>query len=226
MRTRRYRGVTRAQLAIGVASLFCAAVVSPTYAQEGPSPGPTGSAWATALSNTWSRGAATVAVITSQDQPTSVRFWSEFIEGAWVRDNRGLVQIVNLSKEREPALVRSLGINHFPTVVVYRRGPKGVTQVGRISDCTTAEDLAGGIRTLDLGLEPAGVPDSAVMRVAFGGNVFPSQQFETPAPQAPVASPPAPMVSVPPAMAPTQPAPTMSITPTMVQQPVLTTMPA
>ena len=67
-------------------------------------------------------GAPTVAVVTAPDQPASARCWSELNVGAWARANRGLVQFVNLSRDANPELVRTMGITRFPTVVVYARG--------------------------------------------------------------------------------------------------------
>jgi hypothetical protein len=169
----------------------------------------TKSALPAALAMTRTRGAATVAVVTSSDQPASVRFWNEFYDGAWARFNRGIVQVVNVSKDSDPGLVRTMGVNRFPSVIVYTRGPQGIGQLTTIADCDTAESLTARLRALDLGLEPSGKADPAVSATSFGGDVYPSNQFSPPQPQCnpPVTSSPPqnqpPAVSMTPSFQPT-----------------------
>jgi hypothetical protein len=141
------------------------------------------SALASALATTQSRGVATVAVITSADQPSSVRFWNEFYDGAWARSNRGLVQLVNVSKEAEPELVREMGVNRFPSVIAYGRGPQGVRQLATITDCGNEEALSARLSALDLGLNPSGKADPAVRAAAYSGDVYASNQTPPSPPQ-------------------------------------------
>ena len=98
--------------ALSATLLFIAG--SPLLAQVNPSPKPTPSAFGAALAKTRTDGAATIAVYTASNQPESVRIWNSFYEGAWARTNRGLVQLVNVSSDTEPSLVRTAGVTDFP----------------------------------------------------------------------------------------------------------------
>ena len=189
----------------------------PLRAQDAPpAPRAVDPAMDAALTTTRTRGVATVAVFTAPERPASARFWAEFNEGAWARANRGLVQLVNVPKERNADLVRALGITRFPTVVIFGRGPGGVgvAKLGTITDCETPEGLAQWLRALDPGAARA---DAAVARTLYGGDVYPSQQVPPPAAQAPPqvqAQPqpqPAPMLMAAP--------PAVSTTATMIQVP-------
>src|SRR6185437_15023599 len=134
-----------------------------------------------ALATTKARGAATVAVFTSADQPASVRFWSEFYHGDWARKNRGLVQVVNIAKDDHPDLVRAMDVTRFPTVVIYTRGPRGVAKLGTITDCNSAEEMVGWLRALDTEARPARQVDVSVTPALYGGgDVYPSQQYPYP----------------------------------------------
>ncbi len=207
MRTLRQRGWASTALALS-ATLFLLGSF-PLHAEEKITSKPSSSALGAALQMTRTRGVATVAVLTSSEQPSSIRFWNEFNDGAWARTNRGLVQVVNVSKDAEPGLIRTMGALRFPTVIVYARGPRGVTHLGTIADCDTAEALVERLRSLDLGVNPPAKADQAVSQTAFGGDTYPSQQ----------ASPP-PASYCPPVTAAPQPqlvAPTLSLTPTVPQ---------
>jgi hypothetical protein len=182
-------------------------------AQEKVPPKSTASALGSALAMTRTRGAATVAVVTSSDQPSSVRFWNEFYDGAWARINRGLVQVVNVSTDTEPGLVRTMGVSRFPSVIVYARGPQGVAQLATFTGCDNPEGLSARLQALDLGLTPSGKADPAVSATSFGGDIHPSNQFSSP--QTPYCPP---VTSSPP---PQNPQPTLALTPSI--QPTLTT---
>jgi hypothetical protein len=163
-------------------------------ADEKATANPSGSSVGQALAGTLSKGVPTVAVFTTESQPGSVRLWNEFNETAWARTNRGLVQVVNVSKEREAGFVRSSGIVQFPSVVVYARGPKGVMVLGSIQDCPDASSLVARMVSLSVGMEPLAAVDPSVRPTVYGGDTYPSQQYQPPATTAPppVASTPAP----------------------------------
>jgi hypothetical protein len=218
MRTVRQLGWASTVLALSATALMLQS--SQLLAQEKVPPKAPVSALATALAMTRTRGAATVAVVTSSSQPTSVRFWSEFYDGAWARFNRGIVQVVNVSKDSEPGLVRTMGVTRFPSVIVYTRGPQGIAQLATIADCDTAESLSARLRALDLGLEPSGKADPAVNVTSLGGDVYPSNQFSPPQVQC---NPP---VTAPPPQSPPQtvslalsPQPTLTTTANLIQMP-------
>ncbi len=134
----------------------------------------------TALRTTRTRGAATVAVVTAQDRSDSARLWSELSHGDWARSQRGLVQFVNLTKERDANVVRTLGVTKFPTVLIYGRGPKGVTLLGTADDCTTADAVTARLRGFDLADAAPATVDPALFRASHGGDVHPSQQYPPP----------------------------------------------
>ncbi len=180
----------------------------PLRAEDKAASKPLPSPLSAALQITRTHGAATVAILTCSEQPSSERLWKEFYAGAWARANRGLIQVVNVSKEAEPELVRALGVSRFPTVVVYGRGPRGVGQLGTIADCDTVDALVGRLRSLDLGLNPPARTDRAVSQAAFGGDVYATQQAQC--------APPAycpPVTTAPPQPQPT----TVSLAPSVSQ---------
>src|SRR4051794_9893162 len=127
MRTHRNRGGAAARVAI--AASVTLALLTRLRAEEGPVAVPDGSTLSAPLAVTEARGAATVAVFTSADEPGSARLWQEFSGADWVRGRRGLVQVVNVTKEGDPDAVRGAGVVKFPTVVVFGRGPNGVTRL-------------------------------------------------------------------------------------------------
>ena len=170
MRNPRQRGWASAALAFAAILLVLGNV--PLRAEDKAASVPSSSPLAAAIQITRTQGAATVAILTSSEQPSSERLWKEFYAGAWARANRGLVQVVNVSKDAEPELVRALGVSRFPTVVVYGRGPRGVGQLGTIADCDTVDALVGRLRSLDLGLNQPARTDRAVSQAAFGGDVY------------------------------------------------------
>ena len=190
MKAPRQRGWA-AGAALSATFLFIAG--SPLFAQVNPSPKPSPSALGAALAKTRTDGVATIAVYTASNQPESVRIWNSFNQGTWARTNRGLVQLVNVSTETEPDLVRMLGTTRFPTVVVYVRKAKGVSHLATIADFGTAEALVNRLRDLDLGLNTGTKRDLAVKQTGLGGDIYPSQQYAPPAPSWPQVqmSPPA-----------------------------------
>ncbi len=207
MRTHKHR----CGLAVRVAIAACLTLVllTRTRADEGPAPAPAtdGPSLSAALATTRTRGAATVAVFTSADEPASARLWQEFHGSDWVRNQRGLVQAVNVTREAEPDAVRSAGVTRFPTAVVYGRGPGGLTVLAAVADCTGAEDLVRRLNAMDLGLalEPTAALDPAVKPAGHGDEVRPSQQHPTPTP--PPSPPSSPVQAQPPQPQPTQPQP-------------------
>jgi hypothetical protein len=194
MRTLRQRGWASAALALSANLALLG--TSPLHAEEKAIQKPSASALGAALQMTRTRGVATVAVLTSPEQPASVQIWKEFYEGTWARTNRGSVELVNVSKETDAGLVRTLNVSHFPTAIVYTRGPQGVRVLGTITDCNTAEDLVARLRSLDLGLNASVKADQAVTATALSSDNYPSGQTQCPAPaycpppqQAPQAQP-------------------------------------
>ncbi len=145
-----------------------------------------------ALATTRTRGAETVAVFTDTDQPASVQFWEGFRDGAWARANRGLVQVVNVSKTDNPDVFALMNVSRVPTVVVYARRGEKLVKLGAITDCDSPEGLSGWLRALELGR--SGQSDTSVTPTIFGGDVRPSPQFQatTPVPAPPVAQTPQP----------------------------------
>jgi hypothetical protein len=211
MKAPRQRGWA-AGAALSATFLFIAG--SPLFAQVNPSPKPSPSALGAALAKTRTDGVATIAVYTASNQPESVRIWNSFNQGTWARTNRGLVQLVNVSTETEPDLVRMLGTTRFPTVVVYVRKAKGVSHLATIADFGTVEALMNRLRDLDLGLDTGTKRDLAVKQTGLGGDIYPSQQYAPPAPSWPQVQ------MAPPAQAQPQPT-TLMLSPPA--QPMLTT---
>ena len=195
MRTPDHRGMS---LAVGllVASMMIVGFPQ-AQAQEQPATHPLPSLIGPALANTLSRGVPTVAVFTSETVPASAQLWNEFHESHWARINRGLVQVVHVSRERDAGFVRSSGVVQIPYVVVYVRGSKGVTVLSSIQDCPDAASLVARMVSLNVGMEPVAMTDSSVRPTAYGGDTYPSQQYQQPVQQQPVTTLPAPTQSQP-----------------------------
>jgi hypothetical protein len=214
MRAFRNRGGAIAAVAIAAAaSLATPDGVSSGLAQDQPDARPTSQGLRDALMITRTRGVATLAVFTTRDQPASLRLWSELRDGDWARTHRGLVQLVEVSKDQDPALVQSLGVARFPTVIAYGCDAKGPRVIATMSDCSDIGALTERIRALDLGLDPAGRVDAAVVTTSFHPDALPSQQYPEAAPaapqypsappQSPPQAPPQPVAPSAPAYAPT-----------------------
>jgi hypothetical protein len=210
MRTPRYRGWACAPLALSATLVLLGN--PPLHAQDTTAAKPSSSALGAALQITRTRGAATIAILTSSAQPSSVGFWKEFYDGAWARTNRGIVQVVNVSKDAEPDVVRAMGVSHFPTVIVYGRGPHGVSQLGTIADCDTPAALIERLRSFDLGINPPARADRAVSQTALGHDVYATQQAQPPPP---VSSPPV----AAPAPQPVSLTPSVQTTASLIQMP-------
>jgi hypothetical protein len=135
----------------------------------------------------------TVAVFTSSEQPGSTRFWSELNASPWARENRGLVQLVQVSKDANTDRVQQMGIGRFPTVVVYARGAGGVMTLGQISDCDSSEGMTRWLRALELAPGRGAQGDASVTPTNYGGDVYPSQQYTQPSPP-PMQAPPQPQM--------------------------------
>jgi hypothetical protein len=166
-----------------------------------------------ALQATQTRGVATLAIVTARDHPASTRLYAEFIRGKWARSQVGLVQIVDLARERDGAFVSTLGVTRFPTVYVYSRGRNGVNLAGTITDCATAEALAARLGRISLTDAAPSPLDPSLFRASHHG-VYPSQQYAPP--PAHVCPPPAPQPSP-------QPTSTLTLTPTAPLQTLTTT---
>jgi hypothetical protein len=196
------------------AAALTAAILSigrpPSHAQEPPAAKSPATVLEAALRTTQAQGVATVVVFTAPDQPASVRFWTEFNNGAWARSRRGLVQLVNISKHDGADLVRLMEITRFPSVVIFARGSRGVSKLGTITDCDSPEGLVRWLRVLETGAGRAEQTDASVRPTLFGGDVYASQQYP-PQPQA------QPQLQAQPQYQPQpQPTPMMTMAPPMV----------
>jgi hypothetical protein len=176
MTTHRQRGWASAALAFAATMILLEN--AQLHGEEQTAPKPSSSALNAAFQITRTHGAATVAVVTSSQEPSSVRFWKELYEGAWARNNRGLVQVVNVSKEADPELVRAMGVSRFPTLIVYSRGARGVGHLATIADCERADAAVERLQSLDLGLSQPAKADRAVSQT--GSDVYPTQQAQAP----------------------------------------------
>ena len=206
MRTLRQRGWASAALALSAGLALHGRC--PLHAEEKSIQIASASALGAAIEVTRTRGAATVAVVTSSEQRSSVQFWKELYDGAWARSNRGFVKLVNVSKDTDPGLVRAMNVSHFPTVVVYGRSPQGVRILETIVDCDNAEAMVARLQSLDVGIDPPAKVDDAVNPTAFSGDQYASGQAQSPppaycppVPQAPQAQPQPMTVSLTPSVA-------------------------
>ncbi len=171
-----------------------------------------------ALQTSRTRGAATIVVVTAIDQPATARLCIDLAQGEWARSQRGLVQIVGLTKEHDADLVCSLGVTRFPTVFVYARGPKGVGLLGfdqRLHDGRCPGRPAPRIRPGGCRSRPRRSRGAAR---AMYGDVYPSQQNPPPPPPQPAPAPapqPAPTLT----LAPAAPTPTLTTSAGLIQMP-------
>lgn len=185
MEGRPMRNLCQRALASAAVALSATLILSGSsrlHAEEKAAQKPSAAALSAALQMTSTRGVPTVAVLTSSEQPPSVRVWNEVYNSAWARANRGFVEVVNVSKDTDPALVRTMEVSHFPTTIVYVKGAKGVRVLGTIADCDTADALVARVRTLDLGLSSLAKADQAVSPVGYVSDGYPSAQTQSPSP--------------------------------------------
>ncbi len=161
------------------------------------------------------RGVPVIVIVTARDVPASLRLWDEFQDGPWARAHRGLVLVAQVGRESEPALVSSWNVARFPTVLLFGSGAKGVTVLGRTSDCSSAAALAAWLDRLDSGRRAPGELDPSVHTTAIGTEAYPSQQQPPSAPSPPPAAPPA----YSPPMAPAYAAPLATTSAGVIQVP-------
>jgi hypothetical protein len=190
---------------------------SPSCAAEVPTPQTSnpsaGSAYRAGLALAQTRGVPMVVIVTAQDQPESLRLWSDFRDGTWARTHRGLALTVQVCREQEPQLVKSWGIVRFPSVLVFGRDPKGggtdVTLLRSTAECDNSEALAAWLGVPDAGPKAVsrapGLLDPSVLAAALGADAYPSPQQQLQSPPVASPAPPAAPPYSPPA-APTVPA--------------------
>jgi hypothetical protein len=204
MRTRWRRGLTGA--VIGFGALTLAATPRHAPAQEepralDPSVLP---AVGQALQDTMSTGRPTVIAVTSNADGASRQLWSNLLKQPGIEDLSRSMHFVELIAETAPARVQKLGIKSTPTILVYRRGAKGLELAGyQVSPRDAAAVAAwlgapGGMASAILAVDPA------LMRTDFhsspGYGPSPSAQGYVPQ-----AAPQAPPQQAPPQQAPMAP---------------------
>lgn len=159
-----------------------------------------------ALGLTSQTGRPTLLVLTSRSEPDSQRLWEDL--AAWVQKggDRGW-SVARLSLEADAEPVRRLGVTRFPTVIVYRKGSRGVEAAGsRVQPRDAAEVLAWLGST-----NPAVATNEAKSDPAVGRTGLFHHPHAQPSPQTPAPSP-APAAAAVPAFAPV-PAPILTASP-------------
>lgn len=203
---------------LGVALVVGGAGFRTARADDGTGRGQGTTGLATALETTRNLGAPTVVLVVSDADPAAMQLWSELSQGSWARSQRGLVQLVRLTKERDSSFLKAMNLTKLPAALVYVRGPKGLLLRNLGSELGTAESLAGRLSMIAVAEDVPGKLDPSVGRAAHGADPYPSSQYAAPPPplQTPVPQPqPQPTLTLTPAA----PTPTLTSTAGVVQVP-------
>ena len=143
--------------------------------------------WTPLAEATWSTqrtGRPTVVVATSARSPESSALARELLKIEEARSLTGVVNFAEMPEARYPIQLRALRVERFPTVIVYKRGPKGLEIVDTLTAPKDAFVVTAWLGTLDLG-SAVGSPDEALVRAQHA-----SPQRPNPTPQAPPQPPP------------------------------------
>lgn len=161
-------------------------------------------------------GAPLVVVATSSASAESAALVASIKESIASGAINGRALFAEMPVETYAERLKGLGVGRFPTVLIYRSGPKGLVAVGH-KEIASGAEVGSWLRTLGLlALKPAA--DRSLVKTGGHGSgqtPYPSGQGEyipPPAPAPPPYAPPAypqPVYAPQPVMAPvyTQPAP-------------------
>ena len=141
----------------------------------------------------------TLVVVTSPRQPASLQFCKALAHSPEAAALAGSLQFAELSEDIYPEKVKELGVQAFPTLIVYVHDEAGTKVLGTTS---TLIDPAGVVPWLrSLGFTAKAPCDSALIQVDHyptpSGQAYPTEQ--APPPYAP---PKQPMMAPPPAYSP------------------------
>jgi hypothetical protein len=169
-------------------------------------------AWAPlgrALNATASTGVPTVVIVTSPAEPASLQLCRALATSPEVARLSGSFQFAEMGSDLYKAQVQKLGIQRFPTVIVYRRGARGVEAAASTSGLSQPTEVVHWLGLLELATRGVGTADAAIVRAAYGqaaasGQAYPTEQAPSPNPPSkqPVAPPTPPYVPPPPVYAP------------------------
>ncbi|MEO6807584.1 MAG: hypothetical protein ABI353_00530, partial [Isosphaeraceae bacterium] len=138
--------------ALGLATLTSAeAVVRPCCAQAiaEMSPASKVAAVERALQITQQTGRPTVVVATSSSVPHSHQVYEKLLKLPKTRELSQTIQFTELPAESSPEVVQRHRLTKFPTVLVFRKGAKGLELVGREDGVRDAYDAVGYLCTVD-----------------------------------------------------------------------------
>jgi hypothetical protein len=174
-----------------------------------------------ALRATVQTGRPSVLVVTSGSDARSQRLRRELLDNPQVRALSKTLSFTEMAAESHAAQVKGLGIRAYPTVLVYRRGAKGLECMGAMTQPENASYLLGWLSGLGLGLgQVSGAPapvDPGVSRTQYAtGQAGPSGQGP-PMPSGQHYPPPQPPPTPPPVVQqpyiPPSPPPTYQVAP-------------
>ena len=161
-----------------------------------------------ALNATIGSGVPTLVVVTSRTDPGSLQFCRALTYSSEVAGLAGSLQVAEMASDLYKDQVKTLGVRTFPTLVLYRRGSRGLEVASYTSGLTDPRDVVRWIQSLGVQARVTAPADSAVQRTAQHGamasdQAYPSAQYPQPAPPSkqPLMPPPQPPY-VPPAYTP------------------------
>ena len=161
---------------------LCLIAPGMTTRADGPDAG-----WTPLAEATWSTqktGRPTVVVATSSRSPESLALRRDLLGIAEARSLAGTIHFAEMPESRYAVQLRALRVDGFPTVIVYRRGSKGLEVVDTLSRPKDAYVVTAWLGTL--GLESAADrPDEGLVRAQHA-----TPQRPNPTPQAPPQPPP------------------------------------
>jgi hypothetical protein len=167
-----------------------------------------------ALNATIRTGTPTLVVVTSRTEPGSLQFCRALTYSREVGGLTGSLQFAEMASELYKDQVKTLGVRTFPTLIVYRRGGRGLEMVSFTSGLTEPHQVVDWLGSVGLVARETAPADAAILRAGQGGamasdQAYPSAQNPQPSPPSkqPMGPPPPPYVPPPYAPPPVQMAP-------------------
>ncbi len=177
-----------------------------------------------AVNTTANTGLPTLVIVTSPSKPASLQLCRALTRLPEAAALAGSIQFAEMASDVYKDQVKALGVNSFPTLIVYSRSRRGIEIMGRKSGLTEPGQVVPWLRTLGLASKGAAPADPALARAghyppAASGQAYPTEQAPPPyaPPKQPIMAPPLPPY-VPPAPPPQ--APPQYVAPYPAQAPV------
>ena len=158
-----------------------------------------------ALHATASTGVPTVVIVTSPAEPASLQLCRSLASSPEAARLSGSFQFAEMASDLYKDQLGRLGIRRFPTLIVYRRGPRGLEAVASMTGLSQPGQVVQWLGLLGVAPTTVATADPAVVRAGHGaaaasGQTYPSEQQpqQPPPPSKQPMTPPQPPPYVPP----------------------------